>query len=140
LAGESKPQRLEAASGTGVLRHEWNSCPSRLCETEQHRENSSHFPAAVEAYRDPSTSSGDSLRVSPDCAQDDRGFRELRRSFHAEGGEGFFQLGNVDLQAAALVFYVFEFVEGAEEAEFGGGVLFGVAEGAVVGVAPGGHC
>ena len=145
LAGERKPQQLKPRVSAIAVRHR---------EISRSRAPHRRWPRWRTAG--PSTSSDDSRRASSDCAlQDDRvwgGERPrcarwpdsrggcLPRDWliNAEAGEGVFQLGAVDEQAAAGGFYVFHFVEGAEEADFGGGVLFGVAEGAVVGGAPGG--
>jgi hypothetical protein len=154
LAGGRKPQRLKLRVSAIAVRREWNSYPSRLCDTERYQD------------REPSIGGGRAgeqqvlrLRLTIRFAhrqtvQDDRVWGGERPRYalagqprrlllhdwliNAEAGEGVFQLGGIDEQAAAGGFYVFEFVEGAEEAELGGGVLFGVAEGALVGGAPGG--
>ena len=56
---------------------------------------------------------------------------------HSQAGECFFEQCSVDGEAAAVGLYVFEFVEGAEETELGGGVLLGIVQGAAVGLGPG---
>jgi len=60
-------------------------------------------------------------------------------SFYPEAGERFFEQRGVYGEAAAVGFDVFEFVEGAEQAELDGGVLFGVVQRAAVSLAPGGN-
>ena len=66
------------------------------------------------------------------------GCPHMNSLFHSQARQSFFEQTCVDAEAAAVGLYVFEFVEGAEEAELDGGILLGVAQGAGMGLAPGG--
>src|ERR1700683_1534375 len=60
----------------------------------------------------------------------------FRALLYSQTGERFIQQRRVDHQATALGFHVIQFIEGAEEAELGGGVLFSVGERASVSCGP----